>query len=127
MTQTWMISCLTAVAISIIASPLLAGDAKRGEEVFVKCQRCHSLDPNGSQEDGPHLDKIFGRKAGSIENYEGYSEAMKASGVVWTEETLDAYLVKPKAFIPGTTMRFRKLRKEQDRVDLITYLKEATQ
>ena len=114
------------MSILIVTAPASAGDAKSGEQVFVKCQRCHSLDANGPQEEGPTLKGIFGRKAGTVESYVGYSEALKSSGVIWTEETLDEYLKNPKAFIKGTTMRFRKLGKEQDRQDLIAYLREAT-
>lgn len=126
MIQRESLCILAAVLVAATANPVLAGDTKHGEEVFVKCQRCHSLDPNAPQEDGPHLHGLFGRKAGSLETYKGYSEAMKASGVVWNEESLDTYLVKPKDFVPGTNMRFRALRKQEDRDDLITYLKEAT-
>jgi cytochrome c len=118
---------LLSLGILIAASPARAGDPEKGRQVFVKCERCHSLDPSGPQEDGPHLHNIFGRKAGSVESYTGYSEAMKASGVVWTEETLDLYIAKPKAFMEGTNMRFRSMRKEQDRQDLIAFLRENTQ
>lgn len=117
---------LLTIGTMMAAGPALAGDAKRGEEIYVKCERCHSLDPTGSQEEGPHLHGLFGRTAGSLESYPGYSDAMKASGVVWNEETLDAYLLKPKEFVPGTNMRFRTLSKDEDRGDLIAYLKEAT-
>lgn len=114
---------ITALAVS---SPAASQDATRGEQVFVKCQRCHSLDADGPQDEGPHLHGLFGRKAGAVESYTDYSEALKTSEIVWTEETLDEYLEKPKAFVEGTTMRFRGMRKEEDRQDLIVYLREAT-
>ena len=57
---------LLSLGILIAASPASAGDVEKGKQVFVKCERCHSLDPNGPQEDGPHLHNIFGRKAGSV-------------------------------------------------------------
>ena len=60
--------------------------------------------------------------AGSIR----YSEAMKNSNVVWTRETLDAYLAKPKEFMPDSTMNFPGLRKPEDREAVITYLEQAT-
>jgi cytochrome c len=127
MRQTPTLFFFLAVSALIATAPASAGDAAKGEEVFVKCVRCHSLDAAGSQEEGPNLHGLFGRKAGTVETYAGYSEALKTSGVVWDEETLDAYLTKPKAFIPGTNMRFRTLSKEEDRQNLIEYLRQATQ
>ena len=52
---------------------------------------------------------------------------MKASGIIWDEATLDAYLTKPKAYIKGTRMAFAGLRKEADRVNVITYLKSFSE
>ena len=68
----------------------------------------------------------MGRTAGTVEGFK-YSKAMKSSGVVWTEEKLDAYLAKPKEFMPGNKMVFVGLKKEKQRADVIAYLKEATQ
>ncbi len=68
----------------------------------------------------------MGRRAGSVPDYDSYSDAMKASDVVWTEETLDAYLADPEAFIPGNGMASTtgKLEDETQRRDLIAFLKE---
>jgi cytochrome c len=51
---------------------------------------------------------------------------MKASNIVWTRETMDAYLAKPKEFMPDTTMNFAGLRKPEDRDVVISYLEQAT-
>ena len=51
-----------------------------------------------------------------------YSKAVKSSGVVWTEETIDKWLTNPQAFIPGQRMNF-KVADPADRADLIAYLK----
>ena len=75
---------------------------------------------------GPSLHGVFGRTAGTEEGFK-YSDAMKESGIVWSEETLDVYLTKPKDMVPGTRMAFPGLKDEQDRADIIAYLKEATQ
>lgn len=104
-----------------------AADKERGERVFKRCAACHTLEAGGDQEKGPSLHGIFGRKAGTVEGYAHYSEAMKSSDVVWTEETLDAFLKKPKSFIVGNEMSFSGLRKGKDRVNLIAYLLVATQ
>ena len=65
---------------------------------------------------------LFGRTAGSLEGYK-YSKAMKASGIVWTEETLAEYLRAPKKYIKGTKMAFAGLKKDADIENIIAYLK----
>ena len=73
---------------------------------------------------GPHLVNIIGRTAGSAEGYKKYSKAMKNSGIVWNDETLDGYLEKPKKYLKGTRMAFAGLKKEADRANVIAYLKQ---
>lgn len=48
------------------------------------------------------------------------------AGVVWNDETLFAYLENPKKYIPKTKMAFPGFKSEQDRNDVIAYLKKAT-
>ena len=55
-----------------------------------------------------------------------YTEANIKKGIVWGEDTLMEYLINPKKFIPGTRMVFAGIRREQERADLVAYLKEAT-
>jgi cytochrome c len=120
---------IAAVVVSAIAVEVpksaRAADVAQGEQVFKKCERCHTLNPGGAQQEGPNLHGIFGRKAGTSPGWT-YSEAMKDSNVVWTKETLDAYLAKPKEFMPGNTMNFPGLRKPEEREAVITYLEQAT-
>jgi cytochrome c len=101
-----------------------AADPAAGQQVFVKCERCHTLN-GAANENGPTLRGVFGRKAGTVPGWT-YSEAMKASNVVWTPQTLDAYLAKPKEFIPDSTMNFPGLKKPEERAALISYLEQAT-
>ncbi|RMD64786.1 MAG: cytochrome c family protein [Alphaproteobacteria bacterium] len=115
---------LALATVALVASPAWAsGDAARGKKIFNKCKACHSLKA-GKNKIGPSLAGVVGRKAGSVEGYK-YSKAMKNSGLVWDEETLEKFLTKPKKVVPGTKMGFAGLRKEKDREDLIAYLKEA--
>ena len=100
---------------------LAAGDAAAGEKVFKKCKTCHSFDP-GKRKLGPHLKGVVGRKAGSVEGFK-YSKAMAGSDITWDEASLDEFLKKPKAFLKGTKMSFGGLKKDDQRADLIAYLK----
>lgn len=100
------------------------GDAAKGENVFKKCKACHVADEEKNKV-GPHLVNIVGRKAASVDGYK-YSPAMTAKaeeGLVWDEANLSTYLTKPKDFVPKTKMAFAGLKKEDDRADLIAYLK----
>ena len=103
-----------------------AQDLENGEKVFKKCKVCHTEEAGGKNKVGPNLHGLFGRTAGTVEGFK-YSDAMTESGIVWSEETLDAYLAKPKEYIPKNKMAFAGIKDEQDRVDLIAYLKEVTQ
>jgi cytochrome c len=95
------------------------GDAKRGEKLFARCSACHSID--GQKKTGPSLSGVIGRKAGSVAGAR-YSKALAQSNLVWTDDTLDAYLAAPATLVPGTTMTMR-IPKDQDRQDLISYLR----
>lgn len=65
----------------------------------------------------------MGRVAGSVDGYKRYSDTMKSIGIVWSEETPDGYLEKPKAYVKGTRMVFAGFRREEDRANVIAYLK----
>ena len=112
------------IACSVPASA--DGDREVGRDVFgfsAACIACHAI---GCNRDGPKLGGIIGRRAGSVPDYDGYSHAMRASDVIWTEKTLDAYLANPAVFIPGNSMASTtgNLEDETQRRDLIAFLRE---
>jgi cytochrome c len=127
-----MMTGLRFLAVTVVATGAALGaataasaqDADAGKKVFAKCMPCHNADKPQNKV-GPTLVGLFGREAGSVEGYK-YSEANKASHVVWTAETLNEYLKDPKAFIPGTKMVFAGLKSDEDRANLIAYLEQAT-
>lgn len=105
-----------------------SGDAMRGKKVFRKCMACHTVNKGGPSRIGPNLWGIVDHAAGAVEGYK-YSKALierAEAGLVWDAESLDAYLRKPREFLKGGKMTFAGLRKEQDRIDVITYLREES-
>lgn len=116
----------TAAATIAIPLAMADGDPAAGEKIYKKCKVCHYVDKKKNRV-GPNLVGLFGRAAGTDETYgKKYSKAMKESDVVWDEATLDQYLADPKGYIPKNKMSFKGLKKEEDRANVIAYLKEAT-
>jgi cytochrome c len=117
---------VAALLLMIGINPALAQDAANGENVFKKCRTCHQVGDAAKTSVGPVLNGIVGRMAGSMEGY-SYSPANKeagSKGLVWSEENLFKYLENPVAFMPKTKMVFPGLKDEQDRKDVIAYLKK---
>ena len=118
---------LTALAFIPAAVNAQQGNAEAGEDVFKKCRACHDVGADAKNKVGPLLTGIIGRKVGTVEGF-NYSDANKAAGAaggVWTEEELFKYLESPLTYMPKNKMAFAGLKDEQDRRDVIAYLKLA--
>ena len=114
---------LSAALLLIGLGHAQAQDAAAGEKVFAQCRACHQVGPTAKNAVGPHLNGLFGRKAGSVEGY-NYSPANKNSGLTWDEATFREYIKDPKAKVPGTKMIYAGLKDEQRINDLVAYLKQ---
>ncbi len=88
---------------------------------FGQCAACHAV-VAGKNGVGPSLAGVFGRKAASLPDF-SYSTAMKASGKVWDEATLDNFLTSPMAAVPGTHMSYMGQSDPAKRKAVIDYLK----
>ena len=120
--------------LRILAAALLAlapaggvtgAGADQGAALYDRCKRCHQVGSGARHRIGPHLNGIFGRGAGSMEDYR-YSSAMKAAGregLVWTEETLDAFLADPRGTVPRTRMSVAGMTSGEDRAVLLEWLR----
>lgn len=119
-----LVTLMAGVVLLGSHAALAEGDSEKGEKVFKKCAACHSIEA-GKNKVGPSLHGVVGRPAGSVEGFK-YSDAMKESGIVWDEATLDSFLTKPKDVVPKTRMAFPGLKDEEDRQDVIAYLKHES-
>lgn len=119
---------LVVLGVSAVLSPTLAadGNAARGQRIFGACAACHSLEPNRNMT-GPSLAELWDRKAGSLSSFMRYSSAVRSSGVVWNDKTLDEWITDPQHLIPGNVMTFAGIKNSQQRADLLAFLKHATQ
>ena len=115
------------LAAMAVTAPVAAADGPDAAGVFkLRCGTCHG-DPGieGSVSRlGPDLHKLSGRAAASGD-YARYSPGLKASGIVWNADTLDAYLLNPRATVRGTTMAFPGLRAPEERKAVVDYLLAA--
>ena len=118
---------LAIAAAALFAATSLVhaeGDAAKGEKVFKKCKACHEIGEGAKNKVGPALTGVVGRPIASVADYKyGDDLAAKASTGAWTEELLFQYLEDPGAFVGGKSKMTLKLKKEDDRHDVIAYLK----
>lgn len=105
-----------------------AQDAEAGQRVFNQCRACHTINQGGRNGVGPNLFGVWDRRAGSIDGFR-YSAPMReraAAGLVWNEENMRAYITDPKAVVPGGSMSYVGLRNEEQRNNLLAYLRQAS-
>lgn len=102
---------LTAFGALMLASPVLAADPAAGEAEFKKCKACHMLVASDGTEvvkggkTGPNLGGVIGRPVASVADFK-YGEsilAVGASGAVWDEASLAAYVADPAAWLQEKT------------------------
>ncbi|KEA63223.1 Cytochrome c2 [Marinobacterium lacunae] len=125
MTIRWIaalsLSALVAAPVALADSDEQEAMIAAGRAVFHKCEACHTLDPakNGF---GPNLHGVVGREAGTIPRF-AYSDALKNSGITWTEDNLRKWVADNEALVPGTRMRHVSVTDPVEQDYLIAFLK----
>lgn len=111
------------------ATLLASADAAAGERGFAKCSACHSIEEGGPNRVGPNLWDTVGRPIASVEGF-SYSAALQefaeGGAVVWDYEHLDGFLENPKDYVPGTAMSFAGIRDDEDRADMVAYMRSMS-
>jgi cytochrome c len=119
-------SLLALILLATFPVPVAAaaeGDAANGETLVKRCTTCHTVNEGGANRIGPNLFGVFGSIAGARPTGFNYSAAIRESGVVWNEETLDQWLTRPRSLIADARMGFPGLSNADQRADVIAYLK----
>ena len=114
-----LLACTLALCAATPAGA--APDALRGEQTYNRCMACHAL---AVDRVGPRHCGLIGRLAGSVPGFD-YSAAMKASKIKWDAASLDRFLAKPLAMVPGSSMTYDGVPDAGERADLIAYLQQA--
>jgi cytochrome c len=100
---------------------LPAANVATGATVAKKCVSCHVFEKGGANGTGPALWGVLGRDAGAVPGF-AYSPAMVAHPA-WDYAAMDAFLAAPQKYIEGTKMSFVGLKKQEDRIAVIAYMR----
>jgi cytochrome c len=96
-------------------------EAAAGKQVFAsRCHACHSED-SSKNTFGPSLTGVVGRKAASLPRF-AYSDALRASGITWTEDNLRKWVSDNEKLVPGTRMRHVSITDKAEQDYLIAFL-----
>jgi cytochrome c len=107
--STWPRAITAAGALALLLSApsshaqQSASDDTAQQAFNNSCRTCHSV-KEGDNRLGPNLNKIVGRKAGSLPNY-NYSSSMKEAGFVWDQDKLTRFMVRPDEVVSGNKMQ----------------------
>lgn len=100
---------------------LAKADMAAGEAVFKKCIACHTINDGGANGIGPNLYNTLGKSHGHVAGF-AYSDALSSVEGDWNFDNMNAWLISPRKYAPGTKMTFAGLSKPEDRANVIAYM-----
>lgn len=121
----WVLAAAIALAAPAVAS---AEDVEAGKAQFNKCKACHQIGEGAKNALGPQLNGVVGRKAGTVEGFTGYSEALKKKGeegFVWDDANLIAWIQGDDKVIAGNKMIFAGIKDAAEAANVVAYIKSA--
>ena len=104
---------------------LASADISAGERVARRCASCHTFEEGGRNGTGPALYGVMGRDVAGVDAFR-YSAAMEEyaeGGTEWMYQNMYDYLENPGGYVPGTAMSFAGLRDQEDRINIIAYMR----
>ena len=110
--------CIGLFAVQALAR---ADDDPNRAQFLASCGTCHSVEPGAEPRQGPNLNGIFGRKAGSVDGFK-YSDALKTADWIWDEGHLDSWIENAQTMRPGVFMPYRQADPAK-RAKVIAFLK----
>lgn len=127
---TWLRSVAGAGALTLLLSAPAslaqqpASDEAAQQAFNNSCRTCHSV-KEGDNRLGPNLNKILGRKAGALPNY-NYSSSMKDVGFVWDQDKLKRFMIKPDEVVSGNKMQPYGGVSAEEAGKIVAYLQAAS-
>ena len=113
------LACLMAASFHATADEAMVA---AGQAIFAqRCHACHSEDPSKNTF-GPQLNGVYERKAASLPRF-AYSQALKDSGLVWSEENLRLWIESNDTLVPNTRMRHVAITDRAEQDYLLAFLK----
>lgn len=116
----WVLAAAMTLAVPAVA---LAQDVEAGAATFKKCAACHQIGEGAKNALGPVLNGLLGRKAGTVEGFTGYSDAVKNSGITWDEAKLTEWVTADDKVVPGNKMIFPGIKDPADAANLVAFIK----
>jgi cytochrome c len=110
-------------SLTVIEPMLASADVINGEKAFKKCLSCHTVGKGEPHKTGPNLWNIVMGYIASDQTF-AYSDALRSRKEQWSYENLNKFLYKPREFAPGTKMTFIGISNDQERADLIAFLRK---